>query len=184
MKRPSRHALNGDIIKLRRGLAIYKTNASQYYFARVWHNKKYEVRSTKEVSTLNARRVAEEIAMDLRAVAPPIPRQFTFEDYAVRCKQRLTEMGARGEINKNHARTQCGMIDNKEWGLKDHFRQRDVRQLKTRDYQEYLALVRKKRPDLSSSTLNNLTAAFRNVLKIAREDGVIDFLPSTPRATT
>ena len=40
----------------------------------------------------------------------------------------------------------------------------------------------KTRRDLSSSTKNTIMAAFRNVLKMAREEGVIDVVPDTPRA--
>lgn len=40
----------------------------------------------------------------------------------------------------------------------------------------------RKRPDLSASTRNILTATFRNVMKVARDDGVIDAVPATPRA--
>lgn len=40
-----------------------------------------------------------------------------------------------------------------------------------------------RRPDLSSSTRNTLMAAFRNVMKVVRDDGVIDVVPATPRVT-
>lgn len=40
----------------------------------------------------------------------------------------------------------------------------------------------KKRPDLTASTKNTIMAAFRNVLKTARDDGAIDVIPNTPRA--
>ena len=39
----------------------------------------------------------------------------------------------------------------------------------------------RKRSDLSSSTRNMLMATFRNVLKVARDDGLIDTVPATPR---
>jgi hypothetical protein len=45
-------------------------------------------------------------------------------------------------------------------------------------------MLNRKRPDLSSSTLNSLMAAFRNVLKVALNEGVIDIVPATPRAKT
>ena len=57
----------------------------------------------------------------------------------------------------------------------------DVRTLKTNTYQDYITDLGKKRPDLSSSSKNTLMAAFRNVLKIARDEGVIDNIPATPR---
>jgi hypothetical protein len=61
----SRQSLDGEIIKIRRGLAIYKIHASPFYMARVLNpagKPKYIVKSTKEKSRLQARVVAEEIA--------------------------------------------------------------------------------------------------------------------------
>ena len=56
-----------------------------------------------------------------------------------------------------------------------------MRELKTGDYQLFLDGLAKRRPDLSASTRNMLMATFRNVLKTARDDGVIDDVPDTPR---
>ncbi len=56
-----------------------------------------------------------------------------------------------------------------------------MRELKTRDYQLFIDALAKRRPDLSASTRNMLMATFRNVLKTARDDGVIDGVPDTPR---
>jgi len=63
----SKNALDGDIIRVSRGVAIYKTHASPYWNARVRDpaTRKYVVRSTRETSRLRAREVAEEIAADL-----------------------------------------------------------------------------------------------------------------------
>ena len=54
---------------------------------------------------------------------------------------------------------------------------RDVRDLTTRDWQLFIEKLTRKRSDLSSSTRNMLMATFRNVLKIARDDGLIDLFP-------
>jgi hypothetical protein len=62
-----------------------------------------------------------------------------------------------------------------------HFHASDVRDLRTRHWAEYLDKLASKRPDLSASTKNMLGATFRNVLKVARDDGVIDAVPDTPR---
>ena len=53
--------------------------------------------------------------------------------------------------------------------------------MKIGDYQLFLDGLAKRRPDLSASTRNMLMATFRNVLKTARDDGVIDDVPDTPR---
>ena len=57
MDRPTKHSLKGKIINLRRGVAIYQTHASPYYFARILDPRanRYKVRSTKETSRLAAR---------------------------------------------------------------------------------------------------------------------------------
>ena len=62
--KPSKHALDGDIIVVHSGIAIYKTHASPYWYARIRdpQARKYVVRSTKETSRLKARNVAEELA--------------------------------------------------------------------------------------------------------------------------
>jgi hypothetical protein len=73
-------------------------------------------------------------------------------------------------------------IQNADWGLLDYFGDHDVRKIKTNTFQDYLGHLQKKRPDLSPSTKNTLTAAFRNVMKVAVEEGVIDTVPTTPRS--
>ena len=64
----SKHRLKGKIVKIRRGVAIYQTHAGPYYYARILDPKtgKYKVRSTKETSRLEARKVAEELAYEMR----------------------------------------------------------------------------------------------------------------------
>ena len=47
--------------------------------------------------------------------------------------------------------------------------------------QLFIEKLTRKRSDLSSSTRNMLMATFRNVLKVARDDGLIDVVPVTPR---
>ena len=81
---------------------------------------------------------------------------------------------ARGERNANYVRTATVALDNDDWGLVRHFATRDVRELKTRDWQLFIEKIAARRPDLSSSTRNTLMAAFRNVMKVVRDDGVID----------
>jgi hypothetical protein len=73
-------------------------------------------------------------------------------------------------------------VQNEDWGLLRFFGDKDVRQIRTNTYQEYLADLTKRRPDLAPSTKNTLMAAFRNVMKIARDEGAIDIVPQTPRS--
>ena len=135
---------------------------------------RYVVRSTKETGKLKARQVADEIAHELREPHRAAPPEFSFKTYAGKTIARGRQLVESGERNKNYIRTTQLFLDNDDWGLVRHFGHRDVRELKTRDYQLFLDGLAKRRPDLSASTRNMLMATFRNVLKTARDDGVID----------
>ena len=91
------------------------------------------------------------------------------------------QLAEAGERNANYIRTSRMFLDNDDWGLVRHFGQRDIRELTTRDWQLYIESLARKRSDLSASTRNMLMATFRNVLKVARDDGLIDRVPDTPR---
>ena len=179
----SKHSLNGEIINIRRGLAIYKTNAGPYYYARIRDpkSKRYVVRSTKETSRITARAAAEELAMMLGANERETPREYTFKYYATRFVAKGRRLVETGERNANYIRTSRLFLDNDEWGLLKHFQDSDVRELRTRHWAEFVDATAKKRPDLSTSTRNMMGATFRNVMKVARDDGVIDVVPDTPR---
>lgn len=86
-----------------------------------------------------------------------------------------------GQRNANYVNTIITFLENKEWGLQKQFQHRDVRELRTKDFADFLDKLAKDRPDLSDSTRNMMTATFRNVLKVAVRDGVIDAVPATPR---
>jgi len=179
----SKHALNGDIVTVHKGVALYKTNASPYWFARIRdpQAKKYVVRSTKEQSRLKAREVALELANDILSAKKSVPKEYSFKYYATRFIQKGQRLVATGERNANYIRTTRLFLDNDEWGLMAHFSGSDVRELRTRHWAEFLDGLAAKRPDLSTSTRNMLGATFRNVMKVARDDGVIDAVPDTPR---
>lgn len=183
MPKKSKNALDGEIVTIHRGLAIYKVNASPYWQARIRDPRlrRYVVRSTQETSRIKAKQVAREIAFDLLGTEKPIEREFTFRYYSARLKAKGERLIANGERNPNYVRTIKLFLDQSEWGLNKAFGNRDIRELKTRDYQEFMDGLSRKRPDLSTSTRNMLTATFRNVMKVARDDGVLDSIPSTPR---
>ena len=91
-------------------------------------------------------------------------------------------MVAEGDRNIGYLKAIRWSLQNADWGLLKWFGQKDVRKITTREFHDYMAHLTKTRPDLSSSTKNTIMAAFRNVLKMAREEGVIDVVPDTPRA--
>jgi hypothetical protein len=172
----SKHRLNGKIETLSRGVAIYRTFASPYWLARIWDPRAahYVVRSTKDTAKPKARQVAEEIAHDIKGPNRSAPPEFGFKTYATKTITRGRQLVDSGEGNANYIRTTRLFLDNDDWGLVHHFGHRDVRELKTRDYHLFIDGLAQRRPDISASTRNMLMATFRNVLKTARDDGVID----------
>ena len=129
-----------------------------------------------------ARDAAQSLALSLLKSTPPISNEFLFSTFAQKLLRKNKILSDTGERNPNYIKTIHWAIQNVDWGLLDFFGEHDIRKLKSNAFQEYLGHLQKKRPDLSPSTKNTLTAAFRNVMKVAVEEGVIDGVPSTPRS--
>ena len=170
-------------INLYKGLSIYKVAGSSKWYVRVWdrRTKKYLVKSTGEDSSIKARAAAQELALSLLKAEPLVESRYTFKHFALKLLHKARLQGKSGDRSDGYIKSIHWAIQNEDWGLLRHFGDMDVRTIKTPTYQEYLAELIKKRPDLSTSSKNTLMAAFRNVLKIARDEGVIDQVPSTPR---
>ncbi len=85
-KTPTKHSLDGGIITVHKGIAIYKTHASPFWFARIRdpQAKKYVVRSTKATSRVKAREIAEELAHEVLSAVKKIPKEYSFKYYATR----------------------------------------------------------------------------------------------------
>ena len=179
----SRHSLDGPVTTIRRGVAIYKKLSSPFWYARVWdtRSKRNIVRSTRETGKIKARQFAEDLAIEILGGKPQIAKEYTFKHFALRLITISRTMVELGQRNANYVNTIVTFLDNKEWGLQKQFQHRDVRELRTKDYADFLDKLAKDRPDLSDSTRNMMTATFRNVLKVAVREGVIDAVPATPR---
>jgi hypothetical protein len=170
-------------INLYKGLSIYKVAGSMKWYVRIWdrRTKKYLVKSTGEDSSIKARAVAQELALSLLRSEPVIESRFTFRHFALKLLHKSRLQGKAGDRSDGYVKSIHWAVQNEDWGLLRHFGEMDVRTLKTNTYQDYITDLGKKRPDLASSSKNTLMAAFRNVLKIARDEGVIDNIPATPR---
>jgi len=171
-------------IRLYKGLSIYRVANSTKWYVRVWDRKrkKYLVKSTGEDSAIKARHLAQELALSLLKAEKPVEREFTFQHYAQKLLHRSRLQAQSGDRSRGYVKALHWAVQNEDWGLLRFFAERDVRQIRTQTYQEYIADLTKRRPDLSVSTRNTLMATLRNVLKIARDEGIIDAIPETPRS--
>lgn len=171
-------------INIYKGLSIYRVKNSPNWMVRVWDRKRkqYLVKTTGETSSILAKEAAMALGLSLLRSAPTVQTEYLFSAFAQKLLRKTKILSDTGERNPNYVKTIHWAIQNVDWGLLDYFGDHDIRKIKTNTFYEYLGYLQKKRPDLSPSTKNTLTAAFRNVLKVAVEEGVIDNVPSTPRS--
>jgi hypothetical protein len=171
-------------IKVYRGVSIYKVRGSRYWYCRVWDRdkKRYIVKGTGETSVIGAREIAKDYALSLLKPEQTVERNLTFSHFAIKCLSKHAGMVEEGDRNIGYLKAIRWSLENPDWGLLKRFSPKDVRKITTRDFTDYIDHLTKTRPDLSSSTKNTIMASFRNVLKMAREEGAIDAIPDTPRA--
>jgi hypothetical protein len=185
MKTPNRFALQGKIINLRRGLAIYRVNASPYYRVRVWvpSQKRRIVRTTKTADRVEAISIAEEFLNTLgsRGVLKEVPQNRTFETFANKLLLNEKARGERGEISRRLWGVTKFYLNHKKWGVLRRFAKTDIATIQTKHYHQYLDWVQEQDSSLTPATLNHIASVFAKVMKLALQEGIIDFVPATPR---
>lgn len=181
----SRNTLDGKIVNLRRGLAIYKIKASPYYRVRVWipSQRKRIVRTTKADNRAEAIRVAEELLSSIgtRGVLAETPKAFTFEHFADRLVDIENSRGRSGTISRRQAADTAYILRNEVTGPIKYFGRRDVRELHVKDANSYMNWVKLQEPTLRPTTLNHIALTFRKVMLVAQSEGAIESVPTTPR---
>lgn len=182
----SRNALTETIIKIRRGLAIYKVGASPYWQCRmrIPKNGCYICRSTQETTRIEARTAAEELYNSIlqQYVVPAVPKDRTFDYYADKLIAKQHELAKRGARSLKLAKSDEWLINNKNTGLLKFFGGRDIATIRTRDVNAYTESVKDSRAQpFAFTTYSNRISCIRKILRIARDEGVLDTIPDTPR---
>lgn len=181
----SRNALDGKIIHLRQGLAIYRVHASPFYRVRIWvpSKRKRVVKTTKADNRAEAISVAEAMfaSMGTRGALSETPKEYTFEHFADRLVEQERVKGESGRISRLQSANTRYILRNETCGPIKFFGQRDVREIQTRDFLAFMSWVRKQDPSLSPGTINHYALTFRKVMSVVQSDGTIDAVPLTPR---
>lgn len=184
----SRNALASEIVEIRRGLHIYKVNASPFWRVRMRdiETGRYRVRSTKETTKLEARKVAEEMAnlLPSKVQAAPVQKEFSFEHFAEQVIADARHQVSLGNRPARYVEFTKFPFFHSQWGLMDAFGRRDIREITTRDYVAHLRKIRDINPTLSNKTYTNIRSAFRKVLHQAIMNDVLDKLPELPSIAT
>jgi hypothetical protein len=182
---PSPNALKGKIQRIQKGLAIYQINASPYWYARIHDSStgRNIVRSTKETSRLEARKVAEELFVSVvrKGADPTVPRNQTFGYFADELISLEKLKGERGDLHRRLWADTNFYLNHKVWGVNQRFNKVDITTITTVNYLGYLEWVRSKDSKLKPATMNHISSAFSKVLKMARDRGVINIVPALPR---
>jgi len=101
-------------------------------------------------SRIAAARTAEELEADFKSKQPIVPHHYSFKYYATRFIEKRRQLAARGDRNASFIKTAQVFLDKNQWGLMKHFAGKDVRELKTQHFAEFINDLAKKRPDLST----------------------------------
>ena len=177
-------ALIPKSISIFKGVSIYKVANSKFWYVRVWDNdrKRYTVRGTGETSSILAKKAAQDLAISMMKEKKPIEREFAFKVYCFKLLKAEKEVVAKKKRSVGSFKAMKWCIENEQWGLIKRFGDRDVREITTRDFREYMNYLDVKNPNWAPSSKNTILATFRNVLKVAQEEAVIDVIPDTPRS--
>lgn len=172
-----------SIKHLRKGLSIYKTGRSPFWFIRLRDPLagKYIVRSSKETSRLDAIETAHEFADNFRSKANSEYAQqkaTSFEHYA-----KLLMAAQKGKSRWSDGDGK--LLNRQKDGLIIYFGKHDVTKITTGMVREYLLHLddNRDRP-LAQSTKSKHVVIIRKVLSLAVEDGLMNQLPLMPKIKT
>ncbi|MBU3731877.1 MAG: hypothetical protein FGM26_10105, partial [Beijerinckiaceae bacterium] len=140
------------------------------------------VKGTGETSSVAAKKIAQDLAISLLKKKTPTEREFTFKTYALRLVKKEEQAANKGDRSVGSYKAMKWCLYNEDWGLIKRFGERDVRTVTTGDFRTYMDYLDETNPKWAPSTKNTILATFRNVLKVAREDSIIDGVPDTPRS--
>jgi hypothetical protein len=111
-----------------------------------------------------------------------VPQSRTFETFANKLLRNEKARGERGEISKRLWTVTKFYLEHKSWGVLRRFAKTDISTIQTKHYHQYLEWVQEQDSSLAPATLNHISSTFNKVMKLAQQQGVIDTIPSTPRA--
>ena len=172
-----------SIKHLRKGLSIFQTGRSPYWFIRLRdpHEGKYLVKSSKETSRIEAMAAANEFEESFfRKSNSDLARKTTtsFEHYAT---QMLAIQSSKSKAHDSDRK----MLYRQKDGIIRHFGDHDVSKITTKMIREYLAdLDNARDKPLAASTKSKHLIVMRKVLALAVEDGLIRNTPVMPKQKT
>ena len=172
---------------IRKGVSIYKTDSSPFWYSRIWVNSKnkYMVRSTKEVSRIDAIEALEEIIMKLKENTDlsKVASKMMFSHFAGSLMKQQSAMSGKTR-SLRFAKDDESIIQREGDGLIAYFGGRNINDITTYDLREYLSYLDDNRnASLSSSSKNKHLTIIGKIFKVAYEKDVLDRLPLIPKVS-
>ncbi len=173
-----------DYTRISQGLSMYKQARSPHWFAQIYiGDRKYKSISTKEKSKIIARKVAEELFLEMKGnkeinVSPD--RKFKyFANELVKQEKQLSKGETRSE---RFSKDTQQVIHRDEKGLIAFFGNKDVSKITTNHIREFFINLDADRPQpLSFSTKNKYLITLKKIFRVAYEFNVIDKIPLLPK---
>ena len=192
--------LGFEVIKIKKGLAIYKQSRSPFWYVRCYmpfEGRYNQVISTKTDSEREARKIAEdfyiECAVKKRALGGELPSgskpakdlRYSFSSVA---DEFLGDRKRHAGNNPKHLRNfhdTRKLVDAKN-GLRAFFGKRDISTIVTADVRDYMVFAEEQssKGSLSASTRSKHLVTLNLVMKSAYEKGLIGTLPRMPKQRT
>ena len=172
---------------IRKGVSIYKTDSSPFWYSRIWVNSKnkYMVRSTKEVSRIDAIEAVEEIIMKLKENTDlsKVSSNLMFSNFAESLMKQQSAMSGKTR-SPRFAKDDERIIRREGDGLIAYFGSRNINDITTYDLREYLSYLDENRnASLSASSKTKHLTIIGKIFKVAYEKDVLDRLPLIPKVT-
>ncbi|MFN5759899.1 MAG: tyrosine-type recombinase/integrase [Sphingomonadaceae bacterium] len=185
------------VIKIKKGLAVYKQSRSPFWYVRCYMpfgGRYNQVISTKTDSEREARKIAEdfyiECAVKKRALGGDLPSgskaakdlRYSFSAVA---DEFLEDRKRYAGTNPKHLRNYHDMrkLIHAKNGLKAFFAKRDISTIVTADVRDYMVFAEEQslKGALSASTRSKHLITLNLVMKSAYEKGLIATLPLMPK---
>ena len=172
---------------IRKGVSIYKTDSSPFWFARIWINvdKKYLVKSTKETSRLDAMEVVEELLEKLpqNKKKNQLKDKDSFSYFTELLMKQQKSMSGKTRSPRFHIDDEV-IILRKDDGINEYFGNRDINDITTYDLRDYLTVLDENRDKgLSASSKSKHLIIISKILTIAYEKGSLDKMPMIPKVS-
>jgi integrase len=166
----TKHTINGYPKKL----IIYKTDASRFYWVRVYFNGRYHTKSTKTDSITDAKKFAVKYYEDVLVSSRTNNLSDTNRSFA-----KVSTRYFKSVENSTNHRTYQSDFSRYRSDLLPHFAEQEVDSITNAQISDLIQKLKKR--DLSTATVKHYMVVLRKILKFAIANDLMRQLPVFPK---